>query len=260
MMLILDYGTAVVGTVSGTSISFGTPVVFNASAMNYVDITFDSTNDKVVIGFNTNNSTRAVVGTVSGTSISFGSVVTIYDGGSNQVRIDYDPTNNLVSTVFRASNLANSPGVQILGRVSGTSLTTFPQQIFNPSDGFDYTGQTVNPNTGDFVFSSRKDSSEFRGIASSISITTFPTVNYKNNFIGIAQGNAASGDVVDVRLPGSIDSNNTGLTVGSQYFVDASTSGFTTNPTTASGWDGAVSWGSVGYSVSSSSLILTDML
>ena len=43
------YGTAVVGTVSGSSISFGTPVVFNSASTNdEAGITFDSNSNKVV--------------------------------------------------------------------------------------------------------------------------------------------------------------------------------------------------------------------
>ena len=35
-----DYGTSVVGTVSGTSISFGTPVVFNSAGVSMVSAAF----------------------------------------------------------------------------------------------------------------------------------------------------------------------------------------------------------------------------
>ena len=72
------HGTAVVGTVSGTSISFGTPVVFAASSPYLIGSTFDPTNGKVVIAYrdggNSNYGT-SIVGTVSGNSISFGSPV-----------------------------------------------------------------------------------------------------------------------------------------------------------------------------------------
>ena len=46
-----DYGTAVVGTVSGTSISFGTPVVFESADISGISATFDSSNGKVVIAY-----------------------------------------------------------------------------------------------------------------------------------------------------------------------------------------------------------------
>jgi hypothetical protein len=48
-----NYGTAVVGTVSGTSISFGTPVVFESASTIYTSIAYDSTNQKVVIAYRT---------------------------------------------------------------------------------------------------------------------------------------------------------------------------------------------------------------
>ena len=65
-----DKGKAVVGTVSGTSISFGTPVVFNNAQTSYIKAIFDSNSNKIVIVYtDVGNSYRgtAIVGTVSGT-------------------------------------------------------------------------------------------------------------------------------------------------------------------------------------------------
>jgi hypothetical protein len=44
-----NYGTAIVGTVSGTSISFGTAVVFESAFSIDISATYDSTNNRVVI-------------------------------------------------------------------------------------------------------------------------------------------------------------------------------------------------------------------
>ena len=46
-----DYGTAIVGTVSGTSISFGSPVTFESANSTSISATYDSTNNKVVIAY-----------------------------------------------------------------------------------------------------------------------------------------------------------------------------------------------------------------
>ena len=71
-----SFGTAVVGTVSGTSISFGTPVVFQSSAIDNASTVYDSDVQKVVISYNgTSNFGTAILGTVSGTSISFSTTV-----------------------------------------------------------------------------------------------------------------------------------------------------------------------------------------
>ena len=46
-----ENGTAVVGTVSGSSITFGTPVVFESSKSSKISIAFDSNANKVVIAY-----------------------------------------------------------------------------------------------------------------------------------------------------------------------------------------------------------------
>ena len=71
-----NYGTAIVGTVSGTNISFGSAVAFVSSNSDYIRIVFDSNSNKVVISYvdlGDSNKGKAIVGTVSGTNISIGS-------------------------------------------------------------------------------------------------------------------------------------------------------------------------------------------
>jgi hypothetical protein len=88
----------------------------------------------------------------------------------------------------------------------------------------------------------------------------YPYISSQNNFIGVAQTSAASGSVVSIRLPGSYDRTNSGLTTGALYYVNPTTSGFTTTATQPAGWTGAVSWGPVGRAVNSTTLLLTDMI
>ena len=49
------HGTAVVGTISGSTITFGTPVVFHAYRTNWTSVAYDSANDRVVICFSDGN-------------------------------------------------------------------------------------------------------------------------------------------------------------------------------------------------------------
>ena len=68
-----QYGTVIVGTVSGNSISFGSPVVFNPAYYLFTSSTFDSTNNKVVIAYQDNGNNyygTVIAGTVSGNSIN----------------------------------------------------------------------------------------------------------------------------------------------------------------------------------------------
>ena len=128
-----NYGTAVVGTVSGTSISFGTPVVFETAVARYSAVVYDANAQKIVIAYkdadNSNRST-AIVGTVSGTSISFGTAV-VFDatGGSNDFAATYDANAQKVVIAYQTSS---DNGIAIVGTVSGTSISFgSPTQLEN---------------------------------------------------------------------------------------------------------------------------------
>ena len=95
------YGMAVVGTISGTSISFGTPVVFSSQTSTFVVCEYDPIKGKVLFVFKqTNSSLRAIVGTVSGTTISFGTSVILAGGNYNPLKLVYDPVNQTMLLVW----------------------------------------------------------------------------------------------------------------------------------------------------------------
>jgi len=120
-----QYGTAIVGTVSGTSISFGTPVIYESAPSRYQASTFDTSSNKVVIAYQDNGNSNygtAVVGTVSGTSVSFGSPV-VYEAGDVQGQgAGFDSTNNKVVIAYRDGGNSGY-GTAIVGTVSGTSIS-----------------------------------------------------------------------------------------------------------------------------------------
>ncbi len=98
------YGTARVGTVSGTSISFGTAVVFTSAEANFEadSITFDNSNNRVVIAYTLSSGTNrgnAIVGTVSGTDISFGTQVAFNANFSSAQTATFDTSNNKVRII-----------------------------------------------------------------------------------------------------------------------------------------------------------------
>jgi hypothetical protein len=127
-------GCAVVGTVSGTSISFGTIVEFDdGGGIHHGATTFDSNSNKVVIAYDDQddlNKGRAIVGTVSGTSISFGSVATFNSDEVRDIVTTFDLTNNKVVIVYRDTGNSNY-GTAIVGTVSSTSITFGSKVVFN---------------------------------------------------------------------------------------------------------------------------------
>ena len=126
-------GTAVVGTVSGTSISFGTPVVFNNASTDDICVLYDSNAEKVVIGYRDRaNSFKgtAIVGTVSGTSISFGSEAIFENANMEFVSGAFDSSNNKVVFAYQDEGNSNY-GTAVVGTVSGTSISFGSGQVFN---------------------------------------------------------------------------------------------------------------------------------
>ena len=159
------YGTAVVGTVSGSSISFGTPVVFNSDGTTYVDIAFDQvTANKIVCIYRDGGSTSpteagtAIVGTISGTSLSFGTEV-MYDsacGNTKAMKVKFDPNNaNKCVIVYRPALCAK--GTAIVGTVSGTGISFGTPVDFWSTSSSD-NDVSFDPNTANKFVVTYKDS------------------------------------------------------------------------------------------------------
>jgi hypothetical protein len=87
-----SYPTAIVGTVSGTSISFGSPTVVASVNSTVGQAAYDSINNKTVLVYRdeTGENGKYAVGTVSGTSISFATPVTFNSGPTLDNAIGFD--------------------------------------------------------------------------------------------------------------------------------------------------------------------------
>ena len=76
-----NYGTAVFGSVSGTTITFGTPVVFRSSYIQWTAVSYDSTHDKFLVSYRDINNSSNLFSTViyrSGTdTVNTGSTVQV---------------------------------------------------------------------------------------------------------------------------------------------------------------------------------------
>ena len=120
-------GTAIVGTVSGTSISFGSAVVYETGNTLRNSSTFDSARNKVIITYydneNSNDYGTFVVGTVSGTSISFGTPVVFDSSSTSYPSATYDSTNNKVVISYMDGGNSNY-GTAVVVNNTGTTLTT----------------------------------------------------------------------------------------------------------------------------------------
>ena len=127
-----QYGRAVVGTVSGTSITFGTPVTFDSSYVSYNDVVFDSTFNKIIVAYQFQSGTysgRTVIGTISGNSISFTSPVTFSSSSFFNGKIAIDSVNNKVVAVW--SDQGNGHyGTARAGTFNGSTIAWGTASIF----------------------------------------------------------------------------------------------------------------------------------
>ena len=270
-----SYGTAIVGTVSGTSISFGTAVVFNSGTTSHSSVTFDSNSNKVVVVYRDESNSSAgtaIVGTVSGTGISFGSEVVFSTGLIVYTSSTFDTNSNKVLISY-VNYTDSEKGSAIVGTVSGTSISFGTAAIFNADKtGYNQASFNSNTNAHTIVFKEEDSGYSITGniIIATISGTnvsfgskiTFETggqyfenssvtfdsnankiviayqdtdnSNYgtagvyldavpanltSENFIGFAEDTVATGQPVTINTKGAIDENQSSLTPAQQYFV-----------------------------------------
>jgi hypothetical protein len=193
-------GYAIVGTISGTSVSFGTRVAFESDNAESMAVTFDSNSNKIVIAFRyaqfpsgTYGYGYVIIGTVSGTSITFsGAKIAFNSANTTNIGpdgIDFDSTANKVVIAFRDDGNSDY-GTAIVGTVSGTSITFGSEAVIETNQTM-YHSVTYDPTTDRTVIAYRNESSSGYGQAkvgeiSGTSITLGASANFEaasTNFI-----------------------------------------------------------------------------
>ena len=165
-----QYGIACVGTVSGSTISWGGEYVFNSGDTRYIATNTDTVAKFVVVfmdqGDNEHN--KAVVGSINGTAISWGSTTELQPGRGTEHGISFDPNNNGKFAVIYDDSWNGGAGTAIIGQLGATITTT--------------------------------------------NLTS-------DNFLGISDAAVSDTATGTITLKGGISTNQSGLTIGSDYYV-----------------------------------------
>ena len=175
------YGTAVVGTVSGTSISFGTPVVFESATTQHTSTVYDSANNKVVIVYSDNgNSARgtAVVGEINGTTINFGSPVVFRSASCTYNSAAYDASAQKVVVAYQDGGNSDRGYTSVL-TVSGNSVTYGSYRRFSGTGRVDAIATTYDSTNGKVVIAYQDGGNSYYGTAIVAYISSGDT---ENNF------------------------------------------------------------------------------
>ena len=146
------YGTAIMGTVSGTSITFGASFVFWSGVGTQYAIAFDpNTENKFVIIYrqtgSTSNQGGSVAGTISGANLSFSSEVLFHSAETLDIAIAFDPNTAGKFVVTYRDESNSSKGTAVVGTLSGTSISYGSEYVFNSTGSTTNTSIAFDPNT-----------------------------------------------------------------------------------------------------------------
>ncbi len=223
----------VIGTVSGTSISFGSEVVLDSSnEITGMSSCYDTTNNKVVVGYYKSDRIFAArVGTVSGTSISFG---TELDNISSSA-VDSGTKYPQLQEGYRwCSSMAFEPesGSVVLGYkegkasfhkfayVSGTSLVLRSSSATSVGISDTTSQDSINLPGHDrtmTIFSNWTNNAGASRVIDTAEVNTNCTS--PNHYLGFAQSAVSNGQTATILTYGNTTSNLSGLTTGTYYFV-----------------------------------------
>ena len=123
-------GTAIVGTVSGSTITYGSEFVFNSASTSYISAAaLDVTHFIVAYGDDNSGDGLAIVGTVSGSTITYGTE----NEFNNEARYIAATSLDANHFVVAYQDYDNYFGTAIVGTVSDTTITYGTEYVFNSS-------------------------------------------------------------------------------------------------------------------------------
>jgi len=135
-----DYGTAVIGDVSGNTITYGTEYVFNSASTNDVSVAALNSTKFVVVFNDTVNfgNGTAVIGDVSGNTISYGSGYVFNVLSTTQISVASLTSTKFVVAYGGYEGPPGFNGLVRIGEVSGNSITYgYVEWLDHSSPGLD---------------------------------------------------------------------------------------------------------------------------
>ena len=219
-------GYTIVGTITtGTTVTFGSEVSFYSTAAPWdVGVDFDpDTAGRFMVIYRASGINPTVhIGTVTGTVPSYGSANNVWVGTAWGVVAKFIKSNEII---FGYLDSGSSPTGQFsvnLGTVSGTTVTMgTPQQVNAVSTS--KLDIATDPNTaGKFITSyvDGGDSSYGKTAVGQLTISTSTSPNLTaDNFIGISDAAYADAATATIQVIGSTDDAQSGMTTGSNYYV-----------------------------------------
>ena len=221
------YGQAIVGTVSGTSMTFGSKLQFTTENINSSfagkgnPLCYDSGADKFLFLYqiSSGDDGEGIVFTISSTSVTAGSETNLHDNWGNTNTIGKSDFGKIPIIYKDSSEDTYYAEVTITGTtpsLSGAAVLNSGTTYFN--------GLSLDTTQGDIkLLATYEDSSN--DMASTVIVpngtrtATGPNLTTEN-YIGIAKSSSsAANKTAIITVDGGVDSNQSELTAGQLYYV-----------------------------------------
>ena len=186
-------GKAVVGTVSGNTINFGSPQVFSNGMYaggGGVGAVYDPDQDRVVFSYrdqNNNNYGTMRVGNVSGSNITFGSEYVFNSNGNTAFStLSYDTNSNKVLVAY--GDFGSSTGKMRVATISNVSISFGSEVTFESGTTYDVcSAYSPTQNRHMIAYSDHGDGQKGKVMPAYISGTSANTGNVQTFSSGAAQ-------------------------------------------------------------------------
>ncbi len=135
-----EYGTAIIGTITGESISFGSAVVFESSTTNYISTAALDSNHVAIAYRDDDNSGYGtlIIGTISGgNNIAFGNPAVFESELTKHISVDALDSIHVI--VAYEDDADGDHGTAIIGTISGGDTITFDDPIVFENAAVEYT-------------------------------------------------------------------------------------------------------------------------
>ena len=232
-----EMGAILAGTVSGNSITFGTiqytdPGSYQATS----SLSYDSVNDQMLVAWQSGSSpynSKMRTAALSGTTFTFGSIKIIKgvggsSGNDSYPAICFDPNSGRALIVWMDSTAGTAELSSAIVTMSGSAPTSLIQadayQITNNNQNAQIYSTMAGKNlildtdTYLIVFQCRDTESGQVGLiyyGERIGKSNMTV----NNFVGLSQAAYTNGQTATIDVVGATNTNQTGLTTATKYFV-----------------------------------------
>jgi hypothetical protein len=226
----ITIGSAIIGTVSGTSISWGDKYTFNNSQTDHISV-LALTDSSFVVAYKdivNNNAGKAIVGAVAGTTISWGEEYTFNS------QANFISASRLTDNSFVVSYDSGGRGTSIIGTVTGTTINYGAPVNFNNITLRTSSVSRLSDTSFVIGFSDYSDNQRGKAIIGSVSDTTItfgnesvcndavtssiPVASLDNSTFVAVYSDSYSGNTYGTAIVGAV--SDTTISWGNEYTMN----------------------------------------